>query len=66
MDFGLSQDQILLKDTIHRWLDAECPTTRVRAIMETAHGHDPALWEGLAELNGWRASPEGAPTPARR
>jgi alkylation response protein AidB-like acyl-CoA dehydrogenase len=50
MDFGLSQDQVLLKDTIRRWLDAECPTTRVRAIMETAHGHDPALWEGLAEL----------------
>ena len=25
MDFGLSQDQVLLKDTIRRWLDAECP-----------------------------------------
>jgi len=27
MDFGLSQDQVLLKDTIRRWLEAECPTT---------------------------------------
>jgi alkylation response protein AidB-like acyl-CoA dehydrogenase len=50
MDFGLSQDQVLLKDTIRRWLDAECPTTRVRAIMESESGHDPALWQGLAEL----------------
>ena len=50
MDFGLSQDQLLLKDTLRRWLEAECPTTRVRAIMETDTGHDPALWEGLAEL----------------
>src|SRR5438309_10429658 len=50
MDFGLSQDQLLLKDTIRRWLESECPTTRVRAIMESDTGHDPALWEGLAEL----------------
>jgi alkylation response protein AidB-like acyl-CoA dehydrogenase len=50
MDFGLSQDQVLLKDTIRRWLDAECPTTRVRAAMESETGHDPALWRGLAEL----------------
>src|SRR5919201_51421 len=50
MDFGLSDDQQLLKDTIRRWLESECPTTRVRAIMETETGHDPALWDGLAEL----------------
>jgi alkylation response protein AidB-like acyl-CoA dehydrogenase len=50
MDFGLSQDQVLLKDAIRRYLDAECPTSRVRAIMETDTGHDPALWEGLASL----------------
>ena len=31
-------------------LETECPTTRVRTIMESATGHDPALWRGLAEL----------------
>jgi alkylation response protein AidB-like acyl-CoA dehydrogenase len=50
MDFGLSPEQILLKETIRRWLEAECPTTRVRAIMESATGHDPALWQELAHL----------------
>ena len=50
MDFGLSPDQILLKDTVRRWLETECPTSRVRAIMESDTGHDGALWEGLAEL----------------
>jgi alkylation response protein AidB-like acyl-CoA dehydrogenase len=50
MDFGLSQDQVLLKETIRRWLEAECPTSRVRAIMESPSGHDAALWRGLAEL----------------
>ena len=50
MDFGLSPDQVLLKQTIRRWLETECPTTRVRAVMENDGGHDPRLWEGLAEL----------------
>jgi alkylation response protein AidB-like acyl-CoA dehydrogenase len=50
MDFGLSPDQLLLKDTLRRYLETECPTSRVRAIMEGESGHDPALWEGLAEL----------------
>src|SRR5882672_6498837 len=50
MDFGLSQDQVLLKDAIRRYLESECPTSRVRAIMEGDTGHDPRLWEGLAEL----------------
>ena len=50
MDFGLSQDQVLLKDAIRRYLESECPTSRVRAIMEGDTGHDPRLWDGLAEL----------------
>ncbi|TMB48277.1 MAG: acyl-CoA dehydrogenase family protein, partial [Deltaproteobacteria bacterium] len=50
MDFGLSPDQVLLKQTIRRWLGTECPTTRVRAVMESDGGHDPRLWDGLAEL----------------
>lgn len=50
MDFGLSPDQVLFKDTLHRYLDAECPTTRVRQIMESESGHDPDLWTGLVEL----------------
>src|SRR5712671_1486054 len=50
MDFGLSEEQTLLQDTIRRYVEAECPTTRLRAIMESATGHDPALWRGLAEL----------------
>jgi len=50
MDFGLSEEQLLLKDTLRRFLDAECPTTRVRSIMESEDGHDTALWRALAAL----------------
>jgi alkylation response protein AidB-like acyl-CoA dehydrogenase len=50
MDFGLSEEQRLLQDTIRRYVETECPTTRVRTIMESASGHDAALWRGMAEL----------------
>ena len=50
MDFGLSEEQILLQDTVRRFVEGECPTSRVRQIMESDHAWDPALWKGLAEL----------------
>ena len=50
MDFGLSEEQRLLEETIRRYLDTEAPITRVREIVETATGHDRPLWEELAEL----------------
>jgi alkylation response protein AidB-like acyl-CoA dehydrogenase len=50
MDFGLSEDQILLKDTVKRFLGEKCPTTRVRHIMESDGAHDAKLWSDLAEL----------------
>jgi alkylation response protein AidB-like acyl-CoA dehydrogenase len=50
VDFGLSEEQTLLQDTIRRWVDGECTSTRIRAVMETETGHDPDLWHGLAEL----------------
>lgn len=50
MDFGLTEEQQLLKDTVRRFLSDRCPTERVREVMESDSGHDSALWAGLAEL----------------
>ena len=50
MDFGLSDDQQLFQKTLRRFLEEKCPTTRVRAVMDGADGHDTALWQGLVEL----------------
>ncbi|MCX8072755.1 MAG: acyl-CoA dehydrogenase family protein [Candidatus Binatia bacterium] len=50
MDFGLSSDQVLFQSTLRRFLAEQCPTTRVRAIMETETAHDPELWSGLCNL----------------
>ena len=50
MNFGLSEEQILFQQTLRRFLEEQCSTSRVRTIMESESGHDPGLWEGLAQL----------------
>lgn len=50
MDFGLSQEQELLIDTVRRFVAKECPPSRRRALFDDDDGHDPALWQGLIEL----------------
>lgn len=52
MDFGFSEDQELLRDSARKFLDAECPTTFVRKMMEDDSGHATELWKKAAEL-GW-------------
>ena len=49
MDFGLSDEQRLLQDTIRKLLGAEFPTARAREISKTPSAHDPTLWKSLAE-----------------
>lgn len=50
MDFGLSEEQELLVQTLRRWLAEQLPVARVREIAAGEAGTDPALWQGLAEL----------------
>ena len=51
MDFGLSEEQELLQDTVRGFVRAECPTPRLRQLFE-AGADDPAASKDLAEL--WR------------
>ena len=50
MDFGLSEEQRLLQETIRGFAAAECPPARLRPLFEAGQGHDPALWKGLVEI----------------
>ncbi len=52
MDFGFSEDQELLRDSARKFLDAECPTTFVRKMMEDDSAHATELWKKAAGL-GW-------------
>jgi alkylation response protein AidB-like acyl-CoA dehydrogenase len=50
MDFGLSEEQRLLTDTLRRYLEEHVPLTRIRELVDTETAHDPALWQDLVEL----------------
>ena len=50
MDFGLSEDQQLLDETIRSFLADKVPITRVRELRNRERVNDPAIWKDLAEL----------------
>ncbi len=54
MDFSFSEEQELLRETARRFLEDKAPSARVREIMETPAGYDPALWLDMA-AQGWQA-----------
>ena len=49
MNFGLNDDQQMLRDTFARFLDDNSSMARVRQANE-AGGFDARLWQGLADL----------------
>ena len=50
MEFGLSEEQTLLVDSVNRYLDGEVPLDRVRAFADDADDRADDLWRGLADL----------------
>jgi alkylation response protein AidB-like acyl-CoA dehydrogenase len=52
VDFELTDDQQLFWETARKFLDAECPTSVVRALADEPAGFDRGWWERAAEL-GW-------------
>ncbi len=50
MDFALSEEQEFLAQTLRRYLEEECPITRIRELVSEDAGHDGGTWKGLAEL----------------
>jgi alkylation response protein AidB-like acyl-CoA dehydrogenase len=52
MDFDLSKPQKLLQSSVREFLSRECPSKRVRQLMESSTAFDQNLWQGLAD-QGW-------------
>jgi alkylation response protein AidB-like acyl-CoA dehydrogenase len=50
MDFGLSEEQEMLQETVRGFAEKECPATRLREIFDGEEGWDPAHWKGLVEM----------------
>jgi len=52
MDFGFSEEQEMLRQSVRGFLEAECPMTYVRQMMEDERGFSDDQWKKMAEL-GW-------------
>lgn len=52
MDFSLSSDQMLIKQSASRFLEDKCTKARVRELRESESGYDPEMWSEMVEL-GW-------------
>ena len=52
MDFALSSDQELIKQSVRRFLENECPKDRVRELAAEDRPYDPELWRKMVDL-GW-------------
>lgn len=50
MDFGLSEDQVLLEQTVRGFLSDQVPIERVRELRELDCPNDRANWQALGEL----------------
>lgn len=45
-----AEDRVALVESVRRLLADRCAERDVRRIMDSPHGHDPALWRSLVEL----------------
>jgi len=50
MDFGISEEQELLQETVRGYVENECPVATLREIYDSESGYDPKLREGLVEM----------------
>lgn len=57
MDFALSSDQEMIRDTAEAFLAEASASAAVRAAMESETGFDPALWARIGQELGWCATP---------
>src|ERR1700710_1479708 len=50
MNLDFSDDQKLLREQVRRYLAANCPSEKVRAVLEGPADFDRDLYKGLADL----------------
>ena len=56
MDFSLSDEQLLLRESVEKYVADHGGVERHRQLSRTELGYDPAAWRAFAEL-GWLALP---------
>lgn len=53
MDTTLSEEEVMIRETARKFLEAQCSTRLVREMEKDPKGYPPALWKQAAEL-GWQ------------
>ncbi|MGB1141392.1 MAG: acyl-CoA dehydrogenase family protein [Halioglobus sp.] len=56
MDFSLTEEQVLLRDSVAKFVSENCGVDRHRALCAQGKSFDPGTWQSFAEL-GWLAVP---------
>lgn len=52
MNYGITEEQSMIRDAARKFLSDECPSEFVRRMAVDEKGYTPELWQGMAEL-GW-------------
>ena len=52
MDFNLTEEQTILRETVRHFLEKECPSSFVLEMEKDERGYRSELWQKMAEL-GW-------------
>jgi len=52
MDFSLSEEQEILRNTTRSFLTKECPPSFVKETIKDERGYSPEIWRKMAEM-GW-------------
>ncbi|QQD17318.1 acyl-CoA/acyl-ACP dehydrogenase [Spongiibacter nanhainus] len=50
MEFLLSEEQLEIQDTVRRFLDKNCPSTRLHEYFDSPEQLPEAIWQGLVEM----------------
>ncbi|MFT4615561.1 MAG: alkylation response protein AidB-like acyl-CoA dehydrogenase [Bacteroidia bacterium] len=56
VDFSLSEEQVLLRDSVEKYVTDNCGVERHRRLADSELGFDPQAWQQFADL-GWLAVP---------
>ena len=56
MNFTLTEEQLLLQDSVGRFVADHCDVQRHRRLAKTEKGYDPSAWQQFADL-GWLGVP---------
>ena len=52
MEFDFTKDQEMIRETVKKFLENECPKDKVRELRKSEKGYDPDMWNKMVEL-GW-------------